>query len=331
MIRRFKSPIRWTRLVDITTLQKSTCILIRCSICAFLALIIFACPSIAQQSRNPGGNPGLEPLDSFSTDTSDRAILFKEAWRRGQQEEGRLEPLPEGVSGEEQRRRVVAIYTEALNAMPEAPPSPDLLARIGRLWMNSSIASPQPEKASEAFHRILTDYPNNHRYVIQAIGGLADLEYKRDNHGAASRWIQKAIEYQIPDDIDGHLVSYLQQYKDDSKRMRVIYDAAAVGLHTVNETLVIKGETLDEILTHQVATIGAVEFKSTPVDTGDDLNDETMDSQLTHGSVSNTAHSNTSYTLLWLSITGGIAAAMLVIAMGLRAFRRRWKGVAMKY
>ena len=33
------------------------------------------------QDRNPGGNPGMDPVDPFTADNSPRARAFKQAWR----------------------------------------------------------------------------------------------------------------------------------------------------------------------------------------------------------------------------------------------------------
>jgi hypothetical protein len=182
------------------------------------------------ESRNPGGNPGMDPVDPFTADRSPRAMAFKKAWRNAIREKGLLEPLPEGVTGEEQRKRVVDAYEAAIVLMPEAPPCPGFLSLIGNIWKGTfGEATEKPDKAIATYQRLINEYPNAHMFVIQAWAGIARAEYLKGNPIQAAQMTKKVVDYVLPQDASPALVSFVKSYKAGAKKTMDKYSLAVAG------------------------------------------------------------------------------------------------------
>jgi hypothetical protein len=161
-------------------------------------------------------------------DMSPRAVAFREAWQKAVEEDGRLEPLPEGVRGEEQRERIVAAFERAIACMPEAPPCPSLLIRIGQLWNSPAVAPEQPDKALKAYERVEKEYPTAQKFVVQALAGEAYSYWLLGQPAKAAQEAQQVLNYKLPENAGAELVSFVSGIKEEMKLQLRSYTGYAV-------------------------------------------------------------------------------------------------------
>jgi tetratricopeptide (TPR) repeat protein len=193
-------------------------------------------------------NPGMEPPDPFTLDESPRALAFKEAWMKARQEHAQLDPPPAGISGEEQREKVAAALERAVALMPEAPPCASLLSLVGRLWNSSAVAPEEPDKAIQAYERLLQEYPRDHRCKVEALGGLAYAYFLKGQYTQAATRARELANYQPPDVLDPDLISYIARNKEEAGKLAKWYGLAAVGIHMVGKDMLIADQRLEDTL-----------------------------------------------------------------------------------
>ncbi|MCL2700472.1 MAG: hypothetical protein FWE88_02120 [Phycisphaerae bacterium] len=220
--------------------------------------------------------------DHFLADNSPKAVAFRDAWYAAIEVEGHLEPLPEGVTGEEQRRLVISAFEKAIAIMPEAPPCPDLLLKIGFYWNSSAVAPAEPAKALAAYARVRNDYPANDRAVIQAICGQASTLMKLKRPTAAARVFEEVYNYQLPEYAPEETVRMLQRIQKEMQLHRKWYRTeAAREQAAIRETVLFYKQTLLHHLANAVwPVVGNVNFKPvSPHETPASPNPSTVDRQ----------------------------------------------------
>lgn len=200
--------------------------------------------------------PPVGPVDPFMADRSPKAIAFRDAWQVAVELERDLDPPPEGVTGEQQRKLVIEAFEKAIAIMPEAPPSPHLLLRTGQLWNSSSVAPEEPAKALEVYNKVRRDYPMNDRAVIQAIAGQSYALWLLKRSADAAYAVEKLLNYQLPDNASPDTVRLLHTLQTEMKPHLISYRAEAVGLEADNgEILLPGGQKLQDHLNEAARTL----------------------------------------------------------------------------
>jgi len=195
-------------------------------------------------------------VDSFLADRSPEAIAFREAWEAAIELEGLLDPPPEGVTGEQQRVIVIEAFEKAIAIMPEAPPSPDLLLRIGQLWNSSAVAPEEPAKALDAYNKVRREYSTNDRAVIQAITGQSYALWLLKRPADAARAIEELLDYQLPETATPDTVRLLHTLQIEMRPHLIGYRAEVVGLVADNgEILLPGGQKLQDYLDEGVQAL----------------------------------------------------------------------------
>ena len=154
-------------------------------------------------------------LDPFLADKTPKAELFRQLWKQAIEEEGKLEPLPDGVTGEQQRQRTVDAFERALSAMPEALPCPQILLLIGQLWNSAGLGGERPELALKAYERLAAHGQSRHAEIIKAISGQAYSYWLMKKPDKAAAKGKLLMEYQLPEQADQKLIDALAQAKAD--------------------------------------------------------------------------------------------------------------------
>ena len=155
-------------------------------------------------------------VDTFLADKSPTAVAFREALKEVKKEHDQLEPLPEGISGETQRQRVIDAYEKAIAIMPGAPPVPNMLVRMAYLWNSPAVAPAEPNKAIEIYQRIIDDNPTDHKAVLSAFSGLAYSYRLKKEYDKAIVWYKAILEYELPTDAEPKLKSFAETLKQEA-------------------------------------------------------------------------------------------------------------------
>jgi hypothetical protein len=179
--------------------------------------------------------------DAFLEDNSPRAVGFRAAWKAATELEGHLEPLPEGVTGEQQRKLAIEAFEKAISMMPEAPPCPGMLLRIGQLWNSSGLGNVQPAMALEAYTRLRSEYPTHDREVIQAIGGQSFSLWLLKRPREAAGVLEELFRYRLPADAPPDTVRLLSTLQTQMKPHMASYLAEAVGLEADSGQILLPG------------------------------------------------------------------------------------------
>lgn len=155
-------------------------------------------------------------IDTFLSDKNPKAIAFRQAWKEAVEEDGQLEHLPKDVNGEMQRQRVIDAYEKAIAIMPDAPLVPNMLLRMAYLWNSPAVAPEEPNKAMEIYDRIIADYPNAYKAVLQAFSGLAASYILKNELENAIVWHNAILEYNLPSDAELELKLFAEKLKQEA-------------------------------------------------------------------------------------------------------------------
>jgi len=181
-------------------------------------------------------------IDPFLADDSPRAVACRAALKLADELYGQLEPLPEGVTGEEQRQRVIEAYENAIAIMPEAPRCPDVLLHIAFLWKSTAVAPAEPAKALAAYIKVRKEYPFNDLAVIRAIGGQANALWMLKRPAAAARVLEEMYNYQLPEHAPLETVRMLHRLQTEMQLHLECYREEAERAKAAPRELLLLGE-----------------------------------------------------------------------------------------
>lgn len=185
--------------------------------------------------------------DLFLADKSPKALAFREASKQAREEYARLDPLPEGLNGEEQRKRVIEKFENAVEIMPEAPPAPELLLKIASLWNSPAVAPEEPDKAIEVYKRITDSYPKAHKAILKSFSGLSYSYCLKQEYDKAADWAEAILKYELPSNSEKELVDFYENLRQETLRNLASYNAAVLGFYIVDGEFVSHGVDIREV------------------------------------------------------------------------------------
>jgi tetratricopeptide (TPR) repeat protein len=153
-------------------------------------------------------------VDPVLADKSQQAANFRSAVAAAHDEDSKLEPLPKGLTGEQQRAITIQAYEKAIAIMPRSPWCLQLLERVAYLWLSGAVASERPREALAAYQRLEREYPDAQKFVVIAMCGEASAyETMRDSEHAKEKW-RAVLAYQLPDDAPRDFAKMLEEAKN---------------------------------------------------------------------------------------------------------------------
>ncbi len=140
---------------------------------------------------------------------------FQAAVSAAEAEESKLDPLPPGITGEQQRAITVAAFEKAIATMPGNRAVPDILLRIAGMLDSPAVAPEEPDKALAIYKRLKREYP---AFTFQAACGEANAYYiKNDIQHCRQSW-QSVLDMQLPAGADPAAIKELEEGKSYARQ-----------------------------------------------------------------------------------------------------------------